>query len=71
MLDELEPITVDDVKDWFAKNRIYDSEEKRRQLAESIFQGDTAKPLASVESALSDIHHTFITEHAAQRGSLA
>lgn len=70
MLDELAPVTVDDVKDWFTKNRIYDSEDKRRQLAESIFSGATTKPMALVEAALAEIHHSYISEHALHRGNL-
>ncbi len=69
ILDELAPITVDDVKDWFAKNRVYDSDLKRAQLTESIFAGSSAKPLTLVEAALAEIHQAFVAEQAAQRGS--
>jgi serine/threonine protein kinase len=69
ILDELAPITEDDVKDWFAKNRIYDSDEKRTRLAKSIFADSSEKPLALVEAALAEIHQAFVAEYSAHLGS--
>jgi serine/threonine protein kinase len=63
-LDKLGPVTVEDVKDWFAKNHIYDSDVKRARLAESIFGGLPQKSLAVVEAALAEIHQNFLAEQA-------
>ena len=59
VLDELQPVTLEDVKDWFARNQIYDTEQRRSELAESIFSGLSEKPMASVEAALAEIHSAF------------
>jgi serine/threonine protein kinase len=66
ILDELTPVTVEDVKDWFAKNRIYHSEEKRNRLAESLFRRAAGRPIAAVEEALEEFHEDFLKEQMAK-----
>ena len=60
LLNELTPVTVDDVKDWFSQNRIYDSELRRHELANSVFKDASAKRMAEVELALHNIHQEFV-----------
>ena len=50
-MDELGDITLEDVKDWFVKNRIYESEEVQNRLAETVLDGATSKKLAAIEAA--------------------
>lgn len=71
VLEELGKVTLEDVKDWFVKNRIYDSEETQVRLAESVLAGRTSRGLAAVEEALEEIHGTFVTELASERGGLS
>jgi hypothetical protein len=60
VLGELGPVTVDDVKSWFSQNGIYESEHRRHELAQAIFESATVKPLAEVELALERIHRDFV-----------
>ena len=71
VMDELAPITLEDVKDWFVRNRIYDSEEIQDRLAESVLEGAQHRGLSAVETALEVIHTRFVTEQATGRGDLA
>ena len=68
ILDELQSVTIDDVKDWFNQNAIYDSEHKRHEMAESIFKGEATKPMAAIEAVLTEIHKNFLEEVAVLRG---
>lgn len=70
LLAELGPVTVDDVTDWFHRNGIYISEQRRRAAAESLFPRRVARRLSEVEHALEQIHREFIREHLLERGSL-
>ena len=63
-LEELGLVTAEDVKDWFTKNRIYESETERTRLADSLFSDLPHKPLAVVEAALTEIHQNFLAEQA-------
>jgi serine/threonine protein kinase len=69
VLAELAPVTVDDVTDWFHRNGIYLSEQRRRAAAESLFQRRGTRRLSEVEQALENIHRQFIQEHLLERGS--
>lgn len=65
MFEELLPITLDDVKDWFSIHNIYDSEKIRQELAERIFKtadGRFAeyKSMADIEHDLNIIHQEFL-----------
>ena len=70
LLAELGPVTVDDVTDWFHRNGIYVSEQRRKAAAEALFQRRAARRLSEVEHALETIHREFIREHLLERGSL-
>jgi hypothetical protein len=70
LLAELAPVTVDDVTDWFHRNGIYVSEQRRQAAAEALFQRRAARRLSEVEHALETIHREFIREHLLERGSL-
>ena len=63
-LEELGLVTPEDVKDWFTKNRIYESEAERTRLADSLFGDLPHKPLAVVEAALTEIHQNFLAQQA-------
>ena len=67
VLGELEAVNVDDVESWFSQNGIYQSEQRRRELAASIFQTAAFKPLAEVELALERIHREFVRQAAGGR----
>ncbi len=56
VFNELQSITVDDVKDWFSKNYIFESELQREASARSVFNGATRKRMVDVEPALAKIH---------------
>lgn len=68
LLAELAPVTVDDVTDWFHRNGIYVSEQRRRAAAEALFPRKAARQLSEVEHALETIHREFIREHLFERG---
>jgi serine/threonine protein kinase len=70
VLAELAPVTVEDVTDWFHRNGIYLSEQRRRAAAESLFHRRGARRLSEIELALENIHRQFIQEHLLERGSL-
>jgi protein kinase-like protein/iSTAND domain-containing protein len=70
VLAELGPVTVDDVTDWFHRNGIYLSEQRRRAAAEALFARRPVRRLSEVEHALETIHREFIREHLLERGSL-
>jgi hypothetical protein len=70
LLAELSPVTVDDVTDWFHRNGIYLSEQRRRAAAEALFPRRAARRLSEIEHALENIHREFIREHLLERGSL-
>jgi hypothetical protein len=71
LLNELTPVTLDDVRSWFDHNSIYDSEQRRHELAAAIFRSATARPLAEVELALQRIHGEFVRQVTRQQGSHA
>jgi hypothetical protein len=66
VLRELEPITHDDVMEWFGLHNIYDSEERRMKRAQEIFQqpGMTSsrRSMAEIEAVLGTIHREFVAE---------
>jgi serine/threonine protein kinase len=66
---ELQPVTVDDVKEWLSSNAIYDSEQRRLELAESLFRDRPRKRMSEVEMALETIHRTFMSEQQFEFGS--
>ncbi len=68
LLAELSPVTVDDVTDWFHRNGIYISEQRRRAAAEALFPRKAARRLSEIEHALETIHREFIREHLFERG---
>jgi serine/threonine protein kinase len=68
---ELQPLTVDDVKEWFSSNSIYDSEQRRLELAHSVFGNRAQRRMAEIESALEEIHRTFLSEQQLELGSIA
>jgi tRNA A-37 threonylcarbamoyl transferase component Bud32 len=70
VLAELAPVTVDDVTDWFHRNGIYLSEQRRRRAAEALFERRAARRLSEIEHALETIHRDFIREHLLEQGSL-
>ena len=69
VLSELSSVTVDDVESWFSQNGIYQSEQRRRELAASIFQSAPSKRLAEVELDLERIHREFVRQAAGLRGA--
>jgi hypothetical protein len=71
VLGELGPVSVDDVENWFSQNGIYQSEQRRRELAATIFRSAASKPLAEVEVALERIHREFVRQTATGRGLMA
>jgi serine/threonine protein kinase len=68
---ELQPLTIDDVSEWFSSNGIVDSERRRMELAQSIFQGQAHRSMADVEAALEEIHRNFLSEQHLEFGSIA
>ena len=62
VLGELGSVSVEDVEGWFSQNGIYQSEQRRRELAASLFQTSRIKPLAEVELALERIHRDFVRQ---------
>jgi serine/threonine protein kinase len=67
---ELQALTVDDVNEWFSSNGIYDSEQRRLELAQSIFRGRPERRMAEIEVALEEIHRTFLNEKQFELGSI-
>jgi hypothetical protein len=70
IVNELTAITEDDVKDWFSKHGIYDSERKRQELAASLFRRRPTRPMVDVEVALEEIHNDFVRQHSRERGEV-
>jgi hypothetical protein len=71
VLPELQSVTMDDVKSWFGQNGIYDSERRRRELTEAIFQTAGVKRMSEVEHSLEQIHREFVREVSARHWSEA
>lgn len=67
---ELQPLTLDDVHEWFSNNGIYDSEQKRRELAEALFREHAVRRMADVEVALEEIHRTYLSQQQFELGSV-
>jgi hypothetical protein len=70
ILGELSPVGVDDVKGWFSQHGIYESEQRRHILAESLFRSPAPKRMAEIELALEQIHRDFLNETLLERSSL-
>jgi len=66
LLDELKPITRDDVLEWFSFHNILETEEQRLQAAGRIFGGAKAmaasKSMAEIETKLRDVQQAFLQE---------
>jgi hypothetical protein len=67
---ELQPLTMDDVSEWFSTNGIIESDRRRLELAQSIFEGHPQRNMAHVEAALEEIHRNFLTEQHIEFGSV-
>jgi serine/threonine protein kinase len=67
---ELQPVTIGDVQEWFSSNGIYESEQRRRELAEGIFRTAQSRRMADVEAALEQIHQAYLSEHQFELGSV-
>jgi hypothetical protein len=67
---ELQLVTIDDVQEWFSSNGIYESEQRRRELAEGIFRVAQSRRMADVEAALEQIHQTYMSEQQFELGSV-
>jgi len=70
VLNELQPVTRDDVMEWFSLHDVYDSEEARLRTLHQIFESGpevgTRKTMAEIEVRLRDVHRLFTL----QRGYL-
>jgi serine/threonine-protein kinase len=66
----LTSVTVDDVKQWFSQNGIYDSEQRWGELADTIFRTSEIKHMAEVEAALREIHRAFVSDLSASQERL-
>jgi hypothetical protein len=66
---ELKPLTMDDVSEWFSSNGIIESERRRMELAQAIFEGQPQRNMAHVEAALEEIHRKFVNEQHLEFGS--
>jgi len=65
LLDELKPITRDDVLEWFSLHNILETEEQRLRAAQKIFTStgsSAAKRMAEIETHLREVQHTFLLE---------
>src|ERR1019366_4058901 len=66
LLDELKPITRDDVLEWFSLHNILETEEQRLKTAASIFTGHGSmslrKSMAEIETHLRNVQHAFLLE---------
>jgi serine/threonine protein kinase len=66
LLDELRPITRDDVMEWFSLHNILETEEQRLQAATKIFTPRGAhsahKSMAEIETYLREIQQSFFLE---------
>jgi hypothetical protein len=66
LLDELKPITRDDVLEWFSLHNILETEEQRLNAAAKIFGGvrtmAACKSMAEVETHLTNVQRAFLLE---------
>jgi len=66
LLDELMPITRDDVLEWFSLHNILETEEQRLKTTASIFTGhgsmSVRKSMAEIETHLRNVQHAFLLE---------
>ena len=66
LLDELRPVTKDDVMEWFSLHNIYDSQELRMQVSDSLFFSGgrrfLRKSMAEIESRLHQLHQNYMAE---------
>jgi len=66
MLDELRPITRDDLMEWFSLYNIYESEEIRLKTSSAMFatgrESRKYKPMAEIELFLKEVHQRFVME---------
>jgi len=66
LLDELKPITRDDVLEWFSLHNILETEEQRIRATRKLFAGGgTAaawKSMAEVETHLKEVQRSFLLE---------
>jgi len=65
VLNELGPVTLDHVKQWFRLNAVFESDKERYETAERLFTNERGAtvdslPMAEVELALSRIHADFL-----------
>jgi serine/threonine protein kinase len=69
-LEELKPVTKEDVMEWLEMHNILDSEEQRIRVSDELFQSDGRillnRPMSEVEGRLHDLH----VRYAAGGGSL-
>ena len=61
VFNELQSVTVDDVKDWFSRNYIYESEHQREVRANAVFQGAVRRRMVDIEPALAEIHEAAVS----------
>jgi serine/threonine protein kinase len=66
LLDELKPITRDDVLEWFSLHNILETEEQRLNAAAKIFGSvrtvATCKSMAEIETQLTNVQRAFLLE---------
>jgi serine/threonine protein kinase len=66
LLDELQPITRDDLMEWFSLYNIYESEEIRLKTSSAMFtagrESGKYKPMSEIELFLKDVHQRFVME---------
>jgi serine/threonine protein kinase len=65
LLDELKPISRDDVLEWFSLHNILETEEQRLTAASRIFGNSAAtgyKRMAEIETQLKDVQRNFLLE---------
>jgi serine/threonine protein kinase len=66
VLKELQSVTLDDVKDWFSKNSLYESELQREAGAKAVFRGAGRKRMVDIEHALAEIHEAAMSAQLSQ-----
>ena len=66
LLDELQPITRDDLLEWFSLYNICESEEIRLKTSSEVFTPGRGsgkyKPMSEIELFLQDVHQRFVAE---------
>ena len=55
--------------EWFSNNGIYESDQKRQELAEALFKERSHRRMADVEVALEEIHRTYLSDQQFELGS--